>query len=292
VYDHKTIRRRRAVLALLVVACLVLLTASFGDSSGPVGSVQRGVFSIVSPIQDGASRALSPIRDFFGWFGDTWRAKGDNDDLRRDRDKLRQNVAELQGKVRDDRELRALVELDRRIGINELGPVTARVVGASPTLFLQTININRGSSDGVKFGQAVVGSGDRGGAGALVGKVTKVIGGHAQVTLITDQKVRSAAITEGNVTGNVAVSEGNPRELILEFASPGDVETGQMVVTRGTEKLGDRPALFPPNIPIGQVTEVEEAGTDAQRVHIRPYANPRRLSYVQVITKQAPPKNS
>jgi len=292
VYDHKTIRRRRAVLALLVVACLVLLTASFGDSSGPVGSVQRGVFSIVSPIQDGASRALTPIRDFFGWFGDTWRAKGDNDDLRRDRDKLRQDVAELQGRVRDDRELRALLDLDRKADLSELGPVTARVVGASSTLFLQTININRGSGDGVTFGQAVVGSGDRGGRGALVGKVTKVFGGYSQVTLITDQKVRSAAITEGNVTGNVRAAEGNPRELILEHTSSGAVEVGQMVVTRGTEKLGDKPALFPPNIPIGEVTKVDEPGTDAQRVHIRPFANPRRLSYVQVITEQAPPKNS
>jgi rod shape-determining protein MreC len=291
VYDHKTIRRRRAALALLVVACLVLLTASFGGASGPVGSVQRGVFQIVSPIQDGASRALSPIRNFFGWFGDTWRAKGDNDSLRRDRDELRQQVADLQGKVRNDRELRALLKLDREAGLSELGPVTARIVGVSPTLFLQTININKGVGDGIKVGQAVIGSGGRGG-GALVGKVTKVIGSHSQVTLITDQKVRSAAITEGNVTGNVAVSEGNPRELILGFASAGDVEKGQMVVTRGTEKLGDRPALFPPNIPIGEVTQVDEPGTDAQRVHIRPYANPRRLTYVQVITKQAPAKNS
>lgn len=290
-YDHKTIRRRRAVLALLVVACLVLLTASFGGASGPVGSVQRGVFQIVSPIQDGASRALSPIRDLFGWFGDTWRAKGDNDELRRQRNELRQQVADLQGKVRDDRELRALVDLDRKAGLSELDPVTARVVGASSTLFLQTININKGTADGIEVGQPVIGAGGRGG-GALIGKVTKVIGGHAQVTLITDQKVRAAAVTDGNVTGNVAVSEGNPRELILEFASPGAVEVGQMVRTRGTEKTGDRPSLFPPDIPIGEVTKVDEPGTDAQRVHIRPYADPRRISYVQVVTQQAPAKNS
>jgi rod shape-determining protein MreC len=291
VYDHKTIRRRRAILALLVVACLVLLTASFGGSSGPVGSFQRGVFQVVSPIQDGASRALSPIRNFFGWFGDTWHAKGDNDSLRRDRDELRQQVADLRGRVRDDRDLRALVGLDRKIGLSELGPVTARVVGASPTLFLQTININKGSGDGVQPGQAVVGR-DGGGGGALVGKVTKVFGGYSVVALITDQKVRSAAVTDGGVTGNVTAAEGNPRELILDFASPGPVDTGEMVTTRGTEQTGDKPALFPPGIPIGVVTKVDEAGTDAQRVHIRPYANSRRMTYVQVVTKQAPPKNS
>ncbi|MEA2340999.1 MAG: rod shape-determining protein MreC, partial [Solirubrobacteraceae bacterium] len=75
-YD-KTVRRRRAVLALLVVSSIVLLTASFGGSGG-VSSVQRGVFEVISPIQDGASRALKPFRDLFGWVGDTLDAKGQN----------------------------------------------------------------------------------------------------------------------------------------------------------------------------------------------------------------------
>lgn len=285
-YDPKTIRRRRAVLALLVVACVVLLTASFGGGSGPVGQVQRGVFSIVSPIQDGASRALSPIRNLFGWFGDTWHAKGDNDELRADRDRLRRQVATLQGKVRDDAELRALVKLDRQASLSELQPVTARIVGASSTLFLQTININKGSSSGIKVDQAVVGD------GGLVGKVTKVFGGYSQVTLITDQKVRAAAVTEGNVYGNVKAAQGNPRELILEFSSGGEVFKGQMVVTRGTERRGTQPSLFPPNIPIGEVSKVDEPGTDAQVVHIRPFVNPRKLTYVQVITGTAPPNES
>lgn len=285
-YDHKTIRRRRAVLALLVVACVVLLTASFGGSGGAVGSVQRGVFSIVSPIQDGASRALSPIRNLFGWFGDTWHAKGDNEDLRRDRDQLRQQVAQLQAKAREDAELRRLVGLDRRANITDLDPVTARIVGASSTLFLQTININKGSAEGIRVDQPVVGD------GGLVGKVTKVFGGYAQVTLLTDQKVRAAAITEGNVTGNVRAAQGNPRELIMEFAT-GDVQKGQMVVTRGTDRRpGAQPSLFPPNIPIGEVSAVDEPGTDAQVVHVRPYVNPRKLTYVQVITATTPPNRS
>jgi len=41
VYDRKTIRRRRAVLGLLVLSSLVLLTASFGSSGagGGIGAV-------------------------------------------------------------------------------------------------------------------------------------------------------------------------------------------------------------------------------------------------------------
>ena len=88
-YD-KTVRRRRLVLGLLVACSLILLTAFFGESSGGgLHSVQRGVLEVVSPIQDGASRVLKPVRDLFGWVGDTLDAKGEVKSLRKERDALR-----------------------------------------------------------------------------------------------------------------------------------------------------------------------------------------------------------
>jgi len=81
VYD-KTVRRRRAVLVLLVMLSLILLTAYFGEASGGrLHSVQRGFLTVVSPIQDGANKALKPVRDLFGWFGDTLHAKSQRDQL-------------------------------------------------------------------------------------------------------------------------------------------------------------------------------------------------------------------
>ena len=65
-YDRQ-VRRRRAVLLALVVCCLVLLTAYFGESSGgPLKSVQTGTMEVVAPVQEGANRALKPVRDLFG----------------------------------------------------------------------------------------------------------------------------------------------------------------------------------------------------------------------------------
>ena len=80
-YD-KTVRRRRAVLVLLVALSLLLLTAYFGEApSGRLHGVQRGFLTVVSPIQDGANKALKPVRDLFGWFGDTLNAKSQRDKL-------------------------------------------------------------------------------------------------------------------------------------------------------------------------------------------------------------------
>jgi rod shape-determining protein MreC len=87
-YD-KAVRRRRAVLAVLVVLCLVLLTAYFGEgSNGGLHSVQRGAMEVLTPIQEGANKALKPPRDLFGWFGDTLDAKSQRDKLKAERDVL------------------------------------------------------------------------------------------------------------------------------------------------------------------------------------------------------------
>ena len=44
-------------------------------------------------------------------------------------------------------------------------------------------------------------------------------------------------------------------------------------------------SLYPPRIPIGRVTRVDDPGTDAQLVHVRPFADLRRLEFVQVLTR-------
>jgi len=89
VYD-KSVRRRRITLALLVAFSLLLLTVYFGESAGGgLHSVQKGVLEVVSPIQEGASRALKPVRDLAGWFGDTLDAKSDVDELRDQNAQLR-----------------------------------------------------------------------------------------------------------------------------------------------------------------------------------------------------------
>src|SRR5689334_16128025 len=183
----KAVRRRRAVLVVLVAASLILLTAYYGESSdGRLHSVQRGALGALSPIQEGASRVFKPVRDLFGWFGDTVDAKDQRDKAVAERDKLRtqliaanerMHVAEQQAKIN------AIDEL----GMNRYGPVDARVFVHSPNIWYQRIEINKGSNDDVHRGDPVIN-----GAG-LVGKVEDLTGGSAVVTLITDQSFATGA---------------------------------------------------------------------------------------------------
>ncbi len=286
-YD-KTVRRRRVVLGLLVACSLVLLTAYFGEAGGgALHSVQRGTSEILNPVQEGASRALKPVRDLFGWFGDTIAAKGQVEDLRRERDRLRTEVAENEVRADEYTRISKLVELQGALGLKDYAPRTGRVIFQSPTVWYATIRVDKGSDDGVQVGQPVLNE------EALIGRVTEVFGGSAQVTLITDTttKVPARAGRE-QVFGIVEpTSAGNPTDLVMQFTQPNRrLKAGDRVVTRGTEPQDRGPSLYPVGLPIGEITEIRDQGSDTQEVHLRPYADMRSLDFVQILTRpQGPP---
>ncbi|MDQ3678250.1 MAG: rod shape-determining protein MreC, partial [Actinomycetota bacterium] len=216
-YD-KMVRRRRAVLGLLVGCSLFLLTAYFGESAGgALHGVQRGASEVLNPVQDGASRALKPVRDLFGWFGDTIGAKGEVEDLRAERNLLRRNLVDAETAKVDNARLRRMVELDTALGLEDYAPKAGRVIVQSPTVWYATIRVDKGSSDGVRTGQPVINE------QALIGRVTEVFGGSAQVLLITDAKSQVSARTSRRGSFGIVEpsSAGHPTDLILKFAPSG-----------------------------------------------------------------------
>ena len=275
-YDRKTIRRRRAVLFILVACSLILVTASFGDG---LRSIERGALEVFGPVQEGASTLLKPVRDGAGWVGDTLDAKGEVEDLRAERDALRRELVDERGALRENRELRALVKMDERVELDQQGAIGARVFGRSPTVWYSTITVNKGSSDGVQEGDPVIN-----GAG-LVGRVNRVAGGSSTVLLITDADFGvSARVNEAKASGIVETAVGDPNDLRLEYLERNaKVREGQSVVTSGAVSSRLEPR-FPAGIPIGRVTRVDE---DEGTVHLRPFADLRELEFVQILTDPA-----
>jgi rod shape-determining protein MreC len=278
----KTTRRRRAVLILLVALSLILLTAYFGEApDGRLHSVQRGFLTIVSPIQDGANKALKPVRDLFGWFSDTLHAKSQRDQLLKQNAKLRAQLIEHQSDERSYRELLRLYHLDNRLSIADYHPVTATVTAKSPNLWYSTIDIDEGTGAGVQINDPViVGEG-------LVGKVTQAAPDGAQVSLITDSEVGvTAQISQTGAPGIVQPKVGDPNALLMQYLPANTpVSPGEYVETAGTiSSRGD--SLYPRGIPIGQVTSVDEEGA-YKSVEVHPLAELHDLEVVQVLTYTA-----
>jgi len=290
----RAVRRRRAVLVALVAASLILLTAYFGESSngGGLHSAQRGAMGVLAPIQEGANRVLKPVRDFFGWFGDTLHAKGQRDQYKRERDQLRAQLAQAQYQLNVARQEAGLKKADVTAGLDRYGPVKASVYVRSPNAFYQTVEIDKGSSDGIEVGDPVVAGDPASGDGGLVGQVKTAIGGSAVVTLITDQDFTVAAYSGAQqVPGTVQPAIGAPGDM--EFApisTINQVHVGDLVSTAGTiSSSRSLQSPYPGGIPIGTVKSIDPGQADLDtHIHVTPAADVRHVSVVQVLTNPHP----
>jgi rod shape-determining protein MreC len=282
----KAVRRRRAVLAALVVLSLFLLTAYFGESSsGPLHAVQRTTMEIVAPIQEGANRALKPFRDLFGWFGDTMDAKDERDRAIAERDRLSKQLAEVTLENRELEQIKGLEQINTAGGLDDYEPVISRVIARSPSTWYQTFQINKGSSDGVRVNQPVVNS------AGLVGKIKEVSDGNAVVMLLTDPAFGvSARSLDSGEPGSVAPAVGAAGDLRFELVpNAKEVRRGERIITAGTStsaKVSDLTSLYPAGIPIGTVSRIETGEGELDRViHVRPAAELRTLDIVEVLTE-------
>lgn len=276
---RKQVRRRRAVLALLIVGSFVLLTITYGQGSN---GLQRGVSTIFSPVQGVADRALKPARDLVDWFDETFDAKGENSRLKEQLVRTRAQAVAGQEAMQENAQLRKLVELDRGpvLAASAYHEVTGRVISRSPTLWRSSVTIDVGSGDGVRVDDPVI-SGD-----GVVGRIAATEPGSSQVMLLTDHaSAISGKVLPAGVQGVVKPEVGDPEHLILDFIdSTKRVHGGQTVVTAGWRAQG-LASLFPPGLPIGEITKASVVEQEAnEQVDLRPFADLRNLDLVQVLT--------
>jgi rod shape-determining protein MreC len=273
---RKQVRRRRAVLALLVISSFALLTVTYGQTSG---GFQRGVSTVFGPLQNVADRALKPARDLVNWVDDTFDARGENDRLTSEVQQLRRQVAGEQAALQENTQLRKIVGLKADIP-SGYETVTGRVIARSPTIWYSSVTIDEGTGDGVHANDPVI-NGD-----GLVGSVVSATGSTAQVRLITDpSSAVTGKVVPSGVQGVIKPEIGNPEDLSIDFLdSSKRIGRGQTVVTAGWRGEG-LVSHFPPNIPIGRITQASIAEQEAsQTVHMRPFADMRDLDVLQVLT--------
>ena len=277
----KTVRRRRAVLALLVVLSLILISASFGgSSSGGLHTVQAGFLDVLSPIESGANKVLTPVHDLFNAISDVFNAAGQRDKLRKENGVLRQQLSIAQAQARDNKNAAATLRLDSRDNLSADAPVTADVVSGPPQIFIDQLGVDAGTGAGVAVGDPAIAD------GALVGTVTEVTGNSAKVTLIDGTSAPVAAMDgpSGEI-GLVKTDPGNTNLLTFNF--PRDVtkiHVGDQIVPAGWQ--ASAPASpFPPNIPIGTVTSVPSLVDPGATITVTPATDLGAIDSVQILTR-------
>jgi rod shape-determining protein MreC len=276
------------VLALLVLVSLILLTAYFGETpSSPLHNVQRGVVEVLSPIEQGASKVLTPVRSVASWVSDTLHAKSQVKQLQARVQTLNDQLARAKGAQYENQQLSNLVHLDDSIGVQAYHPVTAQVIARDPLLWYQTVELDKGSDDGVALHDPVIA--DK----ALVGEVSEVSPTVSWVSLITDHTVSVTArvLDQNGDTGELVPAVGSPNQLVLQYVqapNPSEIQNGpqagQLVVTAGF-KSSALESYFPANIPIGTVAQFSENQLfNNGEIQVTPAADLRHFDVAQILT--------
>jgi rod shape-determining protein MreC len=263
--------RSRFTLLLLVLTSITVLTLDF-RGSGVVEDVRGGAATVFGPLRDAGAWVGSPVAD-------AWNGVFSYGDLEAENEDLRERIAELEGEMAQSEDaLEQLDEIDRLEGIRrwtDEESVVARVTGSSLSNFEQTVELDKGSDQGISVGMPVVT-----GAG-LVGRVVQVTGSRSAVQLVTDPTFDFGVRLSGSDEVAIAHGTGEGEPLAVEEGIPVNVEVNerQLVTTSG----GDR-GILPQDIPVGRVLSVTTSADQLHRVlEVRLLADLDDLSYVRVI---------
>ena len=276
-------RRRRFTLILLVLVSLTILTLDFRDS-GPVNAAGNVVASVFNPVRKAGAWVGHP-------FGNLWNSAFHYSKVKKENQALRRKVDKLEALKKhdniDQRLYRQLLAQARITYLKNLPTVAAQVTSGPVSNFQDTIEIDRGSGDGVKVGMAVVT--DQG----LVGRVAEVHGGRSTVQPITDPNltfwVKVYANDDKTDPGSLGEAHGT---------GPGrdvQIDNGILVTARVSKAdpvytSGRSTSTYPPGIPIGTVRSASPTADRTQlSVRVRPYVDFGRLSIVRVVLWEPTP---
>ncbi|MEX1106226.1 MAG: rod shape-determining protein MreC, partial [Ilumatobacteraceae bacterium] len=201
---------RRRVIALLILTSVLLITL---DTRGnALIDRARSVLSLVLEPFDAAARTVSrPVLN-------AWDGIVNYDDLRRENEALRAEIATQRGAEIEARaailEYQELLTLNRLLGTGAYPTVAAQVQGERSSNFQYTVEINRGSKDGIEVGMPVVN-----GAG-LVGKISRVFPNSAIVLLIIDPDFNIGAKVLTPSTGSTTTTSPPLRPTEGDATSP------------------------------------------------------------------------
>jgi rod shape-determining protein MreC len=263
---------QRLTLVILVLASITAITLDYrGPASHALESLRSGARDAVAPVQRVLSDAFRPVGNFFAGAVNYAAVQGANARLREEIGAERRQALENRSA---EQQLQQLLAQQHLPYLENSSTVIADVVADGGSNFELTIEIDRGTANGVGAGMPVVA-----GAG-LIGTVISAGRSTALVRLVTDPR---STVGVRFPDGTVAVADGEGPNSHLSIGQlPSSVRpprTGQLVVTSGLQ-----PAAFPAGIPVGTVASVRSpGGTLTRQVALRPLGQLSGLQFVSVV---------
>ena len=267
---------QRSVLLLLVLVVAASVLAVL-HNTGAGSTMQGAALAVVAPVRaaltgvaSGAAAALTDAQQFND-------LRAENEALRAEVAQLRSAAAGVQSTRRENASLRAALNYQRRN--TEFTLLTARVVGRDSVDVLDTLILDRGATDGVRVGMALLAN------GSLAGRVLRVTTTSADVLPIQSSQSAVSAVAQGEegVADGIVEGDDNGGLRLTRIEPDAPLAIGDLVVTSGLS------GGFPRGIPIGRVISVFTSPENVFReAAVEPFVRAERLDVVEVVLERTP----
>jgi rod shape-determining protein MreC len=264
----------------LVTVSLVTITVDYRQgSSGPLARVGRAALSVLTPLQEGVTKAFRPVASFFSALAELPSIKEERDRLRDEVKALQSQQTQITSLEQQNQQLRGLLALKQSL---QLETTSANVIGSGVSNFEWAIDIDKGSNQGIQVNMPVVA------ASGLVGRVVETSPFGSKVQLLIDPDAHVGARLVSSQETGVLTGRGPEAPLMTFVDATTPVQVGEAVETAGYEVKSDQGEVFssfyPPGIPIGTVSKVSAGPADlSQTLEIRPVVDFSALSVVSVV---------
>jgi len=281
VRTQKEIRQRAPLwLVTLLITNLVVMAVDARDANGEHKFLRIWTQTLASPLQSTSSKVSGATSGFFQQIWNFRSTAVENDQLKERLAKAESELNAARQAEAENERLKSLLGLNETIDIQR---VPARVIARDPSVWFNTITINRGTSSGVAVNMPVVtGSG-------IVGRVITVSPWASQVMLLTDEKAGAGAVVgqlgQSGALGSVRGRADLGVSVIeMRYVSGLEqVEVGDNVMTTGQD------GIYPPGLIIGKVVDVKKGtATQAHQILIQPGAQLDHLEDVAVLLYHPP----
>jgi rod shape-determining protein MreC len=263
----------RSTGLFLTLCAATLLLAMLSQQPWAAGA--RGVAkSALAPVESAMTLLAARVDRVTSVFGEVSSLRTENQRLRAADEQQRRQIVELQAAAKENAALRQALNFQKSSGHRM---VAANVIGRGPDAFTRTMEIDRGTADGVQPGMVVAT-----GAG-LLGRVRESGPHMAIVQTLGDPNSRvNVYLSTSNLQGTLS---GGPTSLQMEIQRTLGViaANGEWAITSGVG------GGYPRGLVVGEVASVTHRDSaTADQAQVAWVNDPASTTFVLVITDFVP----
>lgn len=264
-------RTRVAGASLLLFSISLFLTAYSARNPALVSVGSGAVAELLSPVQRAWRWGFSGVAGVWNSYVAVWGARQESQQLKERLAALEQQNIKLQELQHENKQLSSLLQLKQE---SELSGIVARVIGYDASQWVQSLTIDRGTSDGVVIGAAVVEH------NGLVGQVIAAAPNTAKILLITDPASGVDGIIQDTRARGIVEGAG-PSQCRWRFVVREDeVRVGDRVLTSGMD------GIYPRGVIVGTIDAADSKRSGLfQAIEIKPEVDFASLEQVFVVRR-------